>query len=503
MIVKNRFLYIILILLNLITYSAFAQTNCEVPLPPELTSVSIIPETSTALLNWTLSPSSGVSAYIVYLYDIRLGNPGFFAIDTIWNPSATTYSDTRIQFKSFQYRIAAFRAGAPRCPSELSNVLSTIFAEAAIDTCKKEINISWNKYTPPSPQIVTNYTILMSLNGGSYTEAGSVTSETTRFTISNFTIGASYCFRVAANISGGVSSISYRACLTARMQTPPGWINADYATINEGGGISLSFSVDPVSEIDLFALDRRQGYSGVFNQIALIPEADGEKVIYTDNTATRDAVWFYRLSAVNSCNIRVIGSNIASNMDLAVRADGNNILLQWNRYRSWNGQVASYRIFMDTGNGFAQKDVLTPSDTTYAVFIPEIMYNLTGDKVCFYVSASETGNPYGITGESASDTSCISIDENVTVPNIFSPDGDGLNDLFRPVITFSPPSYQLTITDRQMKTIFETRDYNESWDGSAGGSSVSRGVYLWFLKLTTPSGRNISRTGTVTIIKNR
>ncbi len=68
------------------------------------------------------------------------------------------------------------------------------------------------------------------------------------------------------------------------MQTPPGWINADYATINEGGGISLSFSVDPVSEIDLFALDRRQGYSGVFNQIALIPEADGEKVIYTDNT---------------------------------------------------------------------------------------------------------------------------------------------------------------------------------------------------------------------------
>ncbi len=501
--VENRFLYIILALLNLNTSSAFAQVNCEVPLPPELTSVSIIPETSTALLNWTLSPSPGISAYIIYLYDIRLGNPGFFAIDTIWDPSATTWSDTRIQYKSFQYRIAAFRAGAPGCPSELSNVLSTIFADAAIDTCKKEIKISWNRYTPPTPQNVTKYTILMSLNGGSFTEAGSVSPETSSFTVSNFEIGAAYCFRVAANISGGVNSFSYRACLTAKMQVPPGWINADYATVIEQGEISLSFSVDPGSEIDLFALDRRKGYSGIFTQLAQIPVTDGEKVIYADNTATPDAVWFYRLSAVNSCNVRVISSNIASNMDLAVRAAGNDILLQWNRYRSWNGQVASYRIFMDTGNGFAQKDILTPSDTTYAVFVPDIMYNLTGDKVCFYVLASETGNPYGITGESASDKSCISIEENVTVPNIFSPDGDGLNDLFRPVITFSPATYQLTITDRQMKTIFETRDYNESWDGSADGSSVSRGVYLWFLKLTTPSGRNITRTGTVTVIKNR
>jgi hypothetical protein len=54
-----------------------------------------------------------------------------------------------------------------------------------------------------------------------------------------------------------------------------------------------------------------------------------------------------------------------------------------------------------------------------------------------------------------------------------------------------------------MKTIFETIDYNESWDGSEGGSFVSRGVYLWFLKLTAPSGRKIIRTGTVTVIKTR
>jgi gliding motility-associated-like protein len=131
------------------------------------------------------------------------------------------------------------------------------------------------------------------------------------------------------------------------------------------------------------------------------------------------------------------------------------------------------------------------------------MYSITQGNVCFYISASETGNPYGITGESVSNTACLSIEETVTVPNIFSPDGDGINDLFKPVITFAPSSYQLLITDRQRKTLFETRDYNEFWDGSASGSSVSQGVYLWFLKVTTPSGRNITRTGTVTVIKTR
>lgn len=498
---KNRSLYIILVLLSLNGHHLFSQTNCEVPSPPELTSVSVIPGTSTTLLNWTLSQSSGVTAYIIYFYDIRLGNPGFYAIDTIWDPAATTYSDTRIQYKSFQYRIAAFRP--PKCASELSNVLSTVFTEARLDTCTKEINISWNRYIPPSPQIVTKYTILMSVNNGNFNETGNVTPEITSFKISNFTIDAVYCFRVVANIDGGMNSSSYNACLTAKMQTPPGWINADYATVTEEGGISLSFSVDPDSEIDLFALDRREGYSGPFNQIAQIPLTDGEKVLYNDNAAKQDAVWFYRLSAVNSCNIRVMTSNIASNMDLRARAVGSEIVLQWNRYRDWEGSVTSYRIFMDSGNGFSQKDATTPSDTTYSVFIPDIMYNLTRSEVCFYISSSESSNPYGINGESLSDTSCISIEENVTVPNIFSPDGDGLNDLFRPVITYTPVNYQLLITDRQMKTIFETRDFNESWDGSEGSSPVPGGVYLWFLKITTPAGRVINRTGTLTVIKTR
>ena len=47
------------------------------------------------------------------------------------------------------------------------------------------------------------------------------------------------------------------------MQNPPEWINADYATVKAHDAISLSFTIDPFSEIDTFDLERKSGYSGI------------------------------------------------------------------------------------------------------------------------------------------------------------------------------------------------------------------------------------------------
>ena len=70
------------------TISAGAQTNCTVPLPPTLTSVSVEPETSKTEFTWILSPSSDIAAYIIYSYK---GGDGF-AIDTVWDPAATSHT---------------------------------------------------------------------------------------------------------------------------------------------------------------------------------------------------------------------------------------------------------------------------------------------------------------------------------------------------------------------------------------------------------------------------
>lgn len=499
-----------IVLLCLCSFSVYSQINCSVPQPPVFTTVSVRPETGKTELNWTLSQSSGIAAYLVYVYKNENGIPRGDIVDTIWNPSATYYEffNPAYKYDSVSYVVASYRLsgipGLPGCPSPFSNILITIFTSVSLDTCNRKLNINWNSYSP-EPLPVLNYSVLYSVNGGNYYELDVVSPETNSITLTDFTNDSEYCFVIRANLEGGKFSTSNSACIFTRMQKTPQWINADYATVNEDEEISLRFTIDPDSEISLFRLERKSGETGNYQQIAMITPDNSEpgKVSFTDKNADLNIINYYRLSAINNCNLQSGTSNIASNIVLNANGEGSSVRLSWNKYRTWLGSVSEYRLFMDTGNGFNEEAILGPTDTVYSVSIPDIMYRIKGGKVCFFVKAVEKSNPFGISGESNSEQACFQVDEVITVPNVFTPDGDSRNDLFRPVITFMPTDYHLIISNRQSRILFDTKDYTEAWDGSDNGNPLPEGVYLWILKVTSSSGKTYTRTGTVTLFKNR
>ena len=498
---KYRHFYIIILLFSFWSYNAFSQTNCitDSISPPVLTLVSVESETGNTKFTWTLSPSPGIAAYVLYSYENRDGMP---FPDTIKNPLATSYtlSSTVTKYKSVSYVVTAMRL-LPRCTSKFSNILNSIFTDASLDTCKKKIVVSWNSY-PSFPFKVTGYSVLLSVNGGSYNELKNAGPGETSFTLNEFTINAEYCFVVRANLKDGTFSTSNKKCLSTQMQRPPQWINADQATINSDGKVALSFTIDPLSEIKHFSLERRIGTAGTFQEISQPVSVNGS-IRYTDNQAEKNIINYYRLSAVNGCNLPVMVSNIASNMVLSLERSGENIILSWNPYKKWLGIISSYKLFVNTGKGYEEKADLPASDTVFVQGYQQIMYEVTGNQVCFYVSASEASNPYSISGESLSSEICTNPTEVITVPNVFTPNNDLDNDLFRPVLSFTPLDYYLIVRGRRGNVLFETRDYHAEWDGSQNGKPQPQGVYLWFLKLTTQSGRVISKTGTLTIIRNR
>jgi gliding motility-associated-like protein len=499
---KKRQLDIILLLFSFFPYSASSQINCTVPLPAMLSSVSVQPETSQTEFRWIPSESTDIAAYIIYSYKDGDGLP----LDTVWDPAATshTISNNAPKYSSVSYVVAAHRLslipGTPGCTSPLSNVITSIFCEASTDTCNKKIIIDWNPY-PDYPKPVTSYSVMISLNGSAFSEEVTTEPGITNYTIDNFITDANYCFYIRANLEGGSSSTSNKACVLTKMQRPPAWINADYATVNPGSGIMLSFSIDPASEITHFLLEKKTGQSGIFGQLAQLASDNGS-VIFNDSKADLSIVNNYRLSAINSCNFPVTVSNISSNMVLALDREENHLNLSWNQYRAWSGTVADYRLHVDTGNGFIEKDVISADDSTYTLDYKEIMYEVTGNDICIYISASEVSNPHGLEGQSNSSTICTEPLELITVPNIFTPNNDLVNDLFKPVLSFTPTNYHLIISDQHGTVLFETRDWNEPWDGSAKGKLQPDGICLWFLKVSSPSGKNMTRTGTVTILKN-
>jgi gliding motility-associated-like protein len=78
----------------------------------------------------------------------------------------------------------------------------------------------------------------------------------------------------------------------------------------------------------------------------------------------------------------------------------------------------------------------------------------------------------------------ILVDDNLSVyvANAFTPDGDGLNDGFLPVVLGAEPgTYRLRIFDRWGLEVFSANDPEQAWTGAKGqgGGALPQGVYVW------------------------
>ena len=68
----------------------------------------------------------------------------------------------------------------------------------------------------------------------------------------------------------------------------------------------------------------------------------------------------------------------------------------------------------------------------------------------------------------------------IYVPNTFTPDGDGVNDVFYPSVEgFDPLRFSLQIFDRWGDLIFESSIPQSGWDGTYKGINAKDGTYVW------------------------
>ena len=90
---------------------------------------------------------------------------------------------------------------------------------------------------------------------------------------------------------------------------------------------------------------------------------------------------------------------------------------------------------------------------------------------------------------------------NLMLPNAFSPNGDGLNDIFRIKYPFTVKEFRLTIFNRFGEKIFETTDMSKGWSGTYKGNDQPEGSYVWVVQLTGLNNIKQTSKGIVTLIK--
>ncbi len=79
------------------------------------------------------------------------------------------------------------------------------------------------------------------------------------------------------------------------------------------------------------------------------------------------------------------------------------------------------------------------------------------------------------------EVSLVECDENPSIPNVFSPNGDEINDLFR--IENLPPQSAVIIYNRWGIKVFESKNNNTFWDGkTTSGIDCTEGAYFYLIQ---------------------
>jgi gliding motility-associated-like protein len=92
----------------------------------------------------------------------------------------------------------------------------------------------------------------------------------------------------------------------------------------------------------------------------------------------------------------------------------------------------------------------------------------------------------------------------IFMPTVFSPNGDGKNDLFRPVVSGEPVKVRyFQVYDRWGKMVWKagSNDSKEGWDGTYAGTPAELGTYFYFINIETATGETFQQKGDVTLIR--
>lgn len=90
------------------------------------------------------------------------------------------------------------------------------------------------------------------------------------------------------------------------------------------------------------------------------------------------------------------------------------------------------------------------------------------------------------------------------VPNAFTPDGSGINDIFQPIMTsnIDPYHFNMKVFNRWGEVVFETYDFTRGWDGTYGNIPAEDGVYLWSIEFGDLStDKQYEYNGSITLLR--
>ena len=143
------------------------------------------------------------------------------------------------------------------------------------------------------------------------------------------------------------------------------------------------------------------------------------------------------------------------------------------------------RLSADVYNSDAH--IWSTGDTTSEIFVVDAgVYTLRAINRCF---------------ESVEQIMVNEREVPIFVPNAFSPNNDGANDLFQPFLKCAEvQSYQFQVFSRWGDQVYQSAELTKGWDGKMQGRNAPTGVYVWIMRFDI-RGRPYAFQGDVTLVR--
>lgn len=254
--------------------------------------------------------------------------------------------------------------------------------------------------------------------------------------------------------------------------------------------INMAWAISPATEnIKSNKVFLHKKVSGAIDwQPAVILSADVNSFADKGNLTDEEIVEYY-VGLANTCSEEQVLSKVHNTIQLTGQADTTTevITFQWNHYQNWDGGVKQYELWrkLDESPGYVALATVPGNENTFSSALAS-----DGFEHHYLIRAVDaSGN-----NESWSNDLELKFENQVFVPNVFTPNGDVYNEDFTIKKIELYKNSELTVIDRWGKTVFKASNYKNEWNGEG----VSSGVYYYVLDLNR---NNKILKGTLNILR--
>ena len=469
----------------------------KAPGSPSIDSVSVDPETNEVYISWTPDGSGDIEEYIV----IRDG----IIIASIHGINNTSFIDANAtpEINSVEYAVASLDSCGSNNASPTDVLHSTIYLEAVNKKCEKQVELTWSPYIGWGNGVLMYYVYVQEV-GGALTLLDSVAPNTFIYVHENVPGGSEFCYFILAKKAqdaNNITSKSNQKCITTSKIEPPEELYITCASVVDKGDIRVTFFVPEDSEPIGYKVFRSRFPEGEFEEVGYV-DATEKDTLYSykdNNTGSDTTVYYYFVAAVDSCQNPYYFSDTVNTVLLSgvAKEDIFENTLTWNFYtgfQSANGYVSSYKLYRSL-DGDDDYVLLQDFQTETFFYIDDVEdYLSSNGQFCYYIEAVEDSfaNDLGFQEVCLSNEICLDLSEIIWVPGAFTPDGDDLNDVFKPILSFvDEVDYKFIVYDRWGVPIFETAVPTQGFDGIG----FPAGFYQYYIQYKNASSEILIRRG--------